>query len=73
MTQQELLEQRFDTGRQLTQLRKENGLTQAQLAALCGVQTSTIVRVETGKFAATLDVLSKICQAFNVKVGFTKI
>lgn len=73
MTQQELLEQRIDTGRQLTQLRKENGLTQAQLAAISGVQTSTIVRVETGKFAVTLDVLSKICRALNVKIGFDKI
>ena len=40
-----------DLGRALARLRKKQGLTQKELAALCGIGQSTLARFETGGVA----------------------
>jgi transcriptional regulator with XRE-family HTH domain len=45
------METLFSLGRAVAQLRQERGLTQKQLAALCGLGQSTLARFETGGVA----------------------
>ncbi|UXH77434.1 helix-turn-helix domain-containing protein [Roseateles amylovorans] len=41
----------YSLGRAVAQLRQERGMTQKQLAALCGMGQSTLARFETGGVA----------------------
>jgi transcriptional regulator with XRE-family HTH domain len=41
----------YSLGRAVAQLRNERGMTQKQLAALCGMGQSTLARFETGGVA----------------------
>jgi HTH-type transcriptional regulator/antitoxin HipB len=41
----------LDLGRSVARLRRERGLTQKELAALCGLGQSTLARFETGGVA----------------------
>jgi transcriptional regulator with XRE-family HTH domain len=41
----------YTLGRAVAQLRQERGMTQKQLAALCGLGQSTLARFETGGVA----------------------
>lgn len=47
-----------------------HGMTQTELADLTGLQRSHIVRLEQGRYGATIDVLSVIADALNCKVDF---
>jgi len=40
-----------DLGREVARLRREKGLTQKELGALCGLAQSTLARFETGSVA----------------------
>ena len=47
-----------------------HGMTQTDLAELTGLQRSHIVRLEQGKYGATIDVLSAIAAALNCEIDF---
>ncbi len=49
---------------------KRHGMTQAELAELTGLQRSHIVRLEQGRYGATIDVLSVIAEALNCEIDF---
>lgn len=57
------------TGKFISQLRKENNMTQAQLAQRLGVTDKAVSRWETGKGYPELTVLVSVCEAFNVSVN----
>jgi transcriptional regulator with XRE-family HTH domain len=47
-----------------------HGMTQTELATLTGLQRSHIVRLEQGRYGATIDVLSVIAEALNCEIDF---
>ena len=49
----------------ITQLRKQQGMTQAQLAEATGILQPNIARIEAGRYGITLDVLARIAQALG--------
>lgn len=68
-------------GQRITELRKavewtdelgihRKGMTQAELAERAGLQRSHIVRLEAGRYGATVDVLSAIADVLGMKVDF---
>jgi len=61
-------EERLRIGRRIAEMRKEQGLTQTQLAEQCGLQQAHIARIETGKYSVGIDTLSQIADALNAKV-----
>jgi transcriptional regulator with XRE-family HTH domain len=54
----------------IAKLRKERGLTQAQLAALIGVKKQTISSYEYKKRAPNRENLTRIAKVFNVSIDF---
>ena len=55
----------------LIELRVQHGLSQEQLARLCGVAQGTISRIESGANAITLDLLFKLLQIYKVDLVLT--
>lgn len=65
-------EERIRMGERIATLRKENGMTQTELAEKTGLQRSHIVRLEQGRYGATIDVLSAIATALNGRVDIIR-
>ena len=59
----------------LAALRDEKGLTQRQLADLCGKPQSTIARIESGTMLPSLRVLTEIAAAVGkrIELGFVNV
>lgn len=55
-----LLEAKFQAAQALMQLRHAKGLTQSQLAVICGKPQSYISRIESGKQNITMEKLDEI-------------
>jgi len=53
-------------GIRITELRKEKGLTQEDLAGLSKLHVSYISAVECGRYSVGIDNLNKIIKAFNI-------
>ena len=51
----------------LPEIRKEKGLSQAQLAAMVGVSRNTISSIETGQFNPTAKLALILCAALDKK------
>jgi len=60
----------FDTwlaiGLNILHYRKEQGMTQMQLAEKCGISNNYIQRIETAASSCTLDTLIDIAEALNI-------
>ena len=58
-------------GLNILHYRKEQRLTQAQLAEMCGngVSTNHLQRVETGEGGASVDLLIDIAKALNIPLS----
>ena len=56
-------------GSRLRKLRKEHGLTQAELARQIGIQQSDLSRMEKGEYRVSLDNLFKILSAFDLRIS----
>lgn len=74
-------QERQRIGQRIAELRKQvdwrdnlgirrKGMTQAELAERAGLQRSHIVRLEAGRYGATVDVLSAIAGVLGMKVDF---
>ncbi len=59
-------------GKQIRTLREEKGLSQDDLAEIMDVQHSTISKVETGKFAITIDYLVKFGWYLDFDIAVVK-
>lgn len=57
-------------GLEIKKLRKENKLTQAELAEAIGVSKSSIEKYETGRANPSPDVQSKLAKLFNIDEDF---
>ncbi len=53
---------------ELRKLRKELGLTQAQLAKKAGLPRTTITKIESGAYNPTLNTLMQLASAMNKKL-----
>lgn len=58
-TSQYIQRKREMIGKQVRSFREEKGLSQGKLAEIMGISRSTISKIETGKFAFTIDYISK--------------
>lgn len=52
----------------IAELRKENKLSQADLAEIVGVTRQTITSIETGKYIASLPLAYRIAKYFGLKI-----
>lgn len=57
---------------QLVKIRKESGLSQAQLAEMAGVKQSNVARIENGSSVPTLSTMQKILKPLGCKLVITK-
>lgn len=71
MTKEETNIERERIGRQVADIRKEQGLTQQQLADIVGMQRNHISRIESGKFSVGLDTLAAIAKALGRQLNLT--
>jgi len=60
-------------GRRIAELRKEQNMTQAQLAERCGIQQAHIARIETGRYSVGLDTLAQIATALGRSIDFVEV
>ena len=69
-TEQYIQENREVIGKQIRTFREKKGFSQDELAEIMEVNRSTISKVETGKFAITIDYLVKFAWYldFNISV-----
>ena len=69
-TEQYIQEHRETIGKTIRAIREKKGFSQNELAEIMDVHRSTISKVETGKFAITIDYLVKFAWYldFNISV-----
>lgn len=67
-TQRKVFEDAYDIALQVIQLREEHGLTQAELAARCGIDQGDISRIERGATSPTARTLQRIAEALGADV-----
>lgn len=58
-----------EIGRKLKALRERFGLSQRQLARVCGVANATISQIEAGRLNPTVSMLKKVLDGFPVGLG----
>ena len=63
---------RIRIAQQLAALRKERGLSGEQLAEKTGKCHQTIYKVENGRFAASVDMISEFCDALDAELVVRK-
>ncbi|MBQ7115448.1 MAG: helix-turn-helix transcriptional regulator [Clostridia bacterium] len=59
----------FDVGKFISELRKENGLTQKELAEKLSVTDKAVSKWETGKCYPDIEIIEKISLIFNVSIN----
>lgn len=59
-----------DFGKKLKMLRKENGMTQQELAASLGVTKSTVSYYELGERSPSPEILTKIAYVFHTTTDY---
>lgn len=59
-------------GKRIAEIRKQKGISQAQLSELTGIAPGNIARIELGKYSTGIDILSKIAQALNYRIDFVE-
>lgn len=64
----EQLKPRYEIIAQIIRARKEQGITQEELAVRCGTKKSNISRMESGNYNPSLDFLIKIANGLGKKI-----
>lgn len=65
------LKPRYEAIEQIIRARKEQNITQAELAKRVGTQKSNISRLESGNYNPSLDFLAKIAESLGKKISVT--
>lgn len=63
--QRRVFEQAYDVALQVIELREQHGLTQAELAARCGIDQADLSRIERGATSPTARTLQRIAEALG--------
>ena len=66
--QRRVFEEAYDIAIQVIELRERHGLTQAELAARCGIDQGDISRIERGATSPTARTLERIAAALDADV-----
>ena len=66
--QRRTFEQAYDVAVQVIELRERHGLTQAELAARCGIDQGDISRIERGSTSPTARTLERIAAALDANL-----
>ncbi len=66
--QRRVFGQAYDVAIQVIELRERHGLTQAELAARCGIDQGDISRIERGSTSPTAKTLQRIAVALDANV-----
>lgn len=61
---------REEIGAELQTLRVQKGLTVRELGEMCGMQHSSIVKIENGKYNVSVDILGKVADALGYRLTF---
>ena len=67
----EKLKPRYEAIEQIIRARKEQNITQAELAKRVGTQKSNISRLESGNYNPSLEFLAKIAESLGKKISVT--
>ena len=70
LTEQYIKDYRERVGKNLRIIREKKGYSQDELAEIMDVHRSTISKIETGKFAITIDYLVKFAWYLDFDVSF---
>ena len=62
------MNERERLGSLIRDIRQQKGMTQEQLAEECGMKRATIIKIELGKFNASVDILSAILRPLGYKL-----
>lgn len=68
MKKMDTMDERERIGFRISEIRKEKGLSQGELAEKSGLKQNAISRIEKGKFNVGFDTLQKIAEVFGKKV-----
>ena len=71
--QRDPIQNRVIIGDRIRELREKKGMDMATLAFKSAIMFSTLRRIEQGKFAPDLDVLTKIAQGLGMKIDFVEL
>lgn len=63
------LKPRYDVISQIIEARKENNMTQSDLAKMVGTQKSNISRLESGNYNPSLDMLIKVARCLGKELS----
>ena len=69
MSRKTVTSPREDIVRQLKEVRKAEGMTQAHLAELVGTKKSNISRLESGRYNPSLDFLVKVADGLGKQIS----
>ncbi len=61
---------REEIGSELQTIRVQKGLTVRELGEMCGMQHSSIVKIENGRYNVSVDILGKVADALGYKLTF---
>lgn len=56
-------------GEYLRKIRKAKGISAAELARRCFMETSNLARIEMGRMNPSLYILKKLCEGLEIKIG----
>ncbi len=59
---------RTDLGDALRKIRISKGLSQQEVANICDLTQTHIMRIETARYSTTIDVISKIANALDAEI-----
>lgn len=62
------IDHRIEIGNRVAEIRKQRGLTQAELSEITGLQQVNISKIETGKYNVSIDILNKVCKALECEI-----
>ena len=72
LQQQAVFEAAYNIAMQVIELREQHGLTQAELAARCGMNQADISRIERGSTSPTVRTLHRIANALSADLRLVK-
>ncbi len=70
ISEQHIKDYRESVGRNIRLIREKRGYSQDELAEIMDVHRSTISKIETGKFAITIDYLVKFGWYLDFEISF---